>query len=73
MPMPALDPIRHPHVVLGNPEHRLPMPGTNMFFPPEGRRVDAHDPFWASLIADRSLVRSPPAEPPAAPEPGPER
>jgi hypothetical protein len=56
MAMPTLDPVRFPFVKLGNLEHKLPMPGTSMVFPREGRRVDSHDPFWRMLIADRSLV-----------------
>jgi hypothetical protein len=57
-------------VVLADPSHRLPLPGSASLFPETGARVDTWDPFWLILLADGSLMPAPAAAPaPAAPAP----
>jgi|GEM_PF-1335172 len=53
--------------VLADPTHTLPMPDRDMrLFRPSGETVDVEDPFWASLIGDKSIRRASDAEQAAA-------
>ncbi|WP_243368866.1 hypothetical protein [Microvirga solisilvae] len=46
-------------VKLGDPEHKLPLPGVpGAFFPAGLHKVDDADPFWFGCLADGSLVRA---------------
>lgn len=47
---------RQVFAVLANKKHKLPMPDSGYaLFPPEGRVVDAEDPFWIACFADKSI------------------
>lgn len=62
-------PIHLARVVLGNPEHRLPMPGTKRLFGVI-EVVDVREAFWLACLADGSIRLAPePAEAAPAPEP----
>lgn len=43
---------------LANPEHKLPVPGTQRFFSvaDDGEKIDLNDPYWQLCITDGSLV-----------------
>jgi hypothetical protein len=43
---------------LANPDHKLPVPGTQRAFSPapDGETIDMSDPFWRMLVVDGSLV-----------------
>lgn len=59
-------------VVLADPAARVPWPGSpGRLLPAEPFEVSVIDPFFAGLLADRSLIDAPPADPaePAAKPP----
>lgn len=49
-------------VILADPSHVVPWPGVNGRFLPanEPFEISILDPFWAALLADRTLVAAPP-------------
>jgi hypothetical protein len=59
MPMPDQSAAPFVFAVLGEPGHKLPIPGTAMLFPAEGRLVDSQDAYWRLLLADGSLKVAP--------------
>jgi hypothetical protein len=50
---------RYLDVVLSDPSHRLPMPGTARLFSADGEKVDSWDGFWLMLMADGSIKPKP--------------
>lgn len=62
-------------VILADASARVPYPGVpGQFVGTEAFEVSIIDPFWAALVADKTLIEPPPAdpaliEPPADPEP----
>lgn len=56
-------------VILANPEHKLPMPGTitRQMFPADGSLVNLDEPFWIAALQDGSVKLAPPATFPGSP------